>query len=322
MSSSSESEYDDEYNIPDGFATPSSVELYTWRDVNAHKNDYEWRQIRTAWDTMCHGQVNWDFAREGDYSFIFVAYDENKEHITGILACTIKDVPKHDDKTFMYIDIVCASKKHEHLVRAGNPKYVSGRTLIESAIKLSEALHCEYIKLSALNHVITYYYKIFNFRFMSNWQTKQTYQSHEAVQEMYNLGDGVVPGVLYRYKDIDDYSEKNQGNPHYEHGSDANGYSMYRTKDTISDSFKLNKISSTSSTSSTSNTSSNSSTPKRRGLCGRIGKMFGCEHGRGREKKSKSKSKSKTKRKTRKIKKGKRVRTRRRRRKKSRKHPK
>ena len=62
-----------------------------------------------------------------------------------------------EGKTYMYIDLICNNNVHHYNLRA---KSLTGTKLLDEVKKIAESLECSYIKLSAIEPVITYYWKL------------------------------------------------------------------------------------------------------------------------------------------------------------------
>ena len=62
-----------------------------------------------------------------------------------------------EGKTYMYIDLICNNNVHHYNLRA---KSLTGTKLLDEVKKVAERLECSYIKLSAIEPVITYYWKL------------------------------------------------------------------------------------------------------------------------------------------------------------------
>lgn len=62
-----------------------------------------------------------------------------------------------EEKTYLYVDLICNNNVHHYNLRA---KSLTGTKLLDEVKKVAERLECSYIKLSAIEPVITYYWKL------------------------------------------------------------------------------------------------------------------------------------------------------------------
>lgn len=62
-----------------------------------------------------------------------------------------------EGKTYLYIDLICNNNVHHYNLRV---KSLTGTKLLGEVKKIAESLECSYIKLSAIEPVITYYWKL------------------------------------------------------------------------------------------------------------------------------------------------------------------
>ena len=62
-----------------------------------------------------------------------------------------------EGKTYLYIDLICNNNVHHYNLRT---KSLTGTKLLDEVKKHAERLECSYIKLSAIEPVITYYWKL------------------------------------------------------------------------------------------------------------------------------------------------------------------
>lgn len=73
-----------------------------------------------------------------------------------------------EGKTYLYIDLICNNNIHHYNLRT---KSLTGTGLLDEVKQLAERLECSYIKLSAIEPVITYYWKL-GYRFSVGDETK------------------------------------------------------------------------------------------------------------------------------------------------------
>lgn len=135
---------------------------------NSNKKVYEFKgALNKTWDRICQNGVNKDFAigSSDEFTYVLLGYDSKggkKGALRGFLFATVKTDRK--GKKYLYIDIVCAGPSTRMKLKGHIS--VTGRNLIQETFKIANAIDCDYIKLSAIPEVITYYHKVFGFRFI------------------------------------------------------------------------------------------------------------------------------------------------------------
>ena len=171
----SETNYENFMEIP-SYSNPNpNIEVLNIEDFNdkyvkynAKKDAYTFTgSLNTSWDRICQDGVNKDFAvgSSDEFTYVLLGYDSKsgkKGALRGFLFATIKTDSK--GKKYLYIDIVCAGPSTRMKLKGHIS--VTGRSLIQESIKIANAIDCDYIKLSAIPEVITYYHKVFGFRFI------------------------------------------------------------------------------------------------------------------------------------------------------------
>ena len=171
----SETNYENFMEIP-SYSNPNpNIEVLNIKDFNdkyveynAKKNAYTFKgSLNTSWDRICQNGVNKDFAvgSSDEFTYVLLGYDSKsgkKGALRGFLFATIKTDSK--GKKYLYIDIVCAGPSTR--MKLKGLISVTGRSLIQETFKIANAIDCDYIKLSAIPEVITYYHKVFGFRFI------------------------------------------------------------------------------------------------------------------------------------------------------------
>lgn len=139
-------------------------------EYNAKKDAYTFTgSLNTSWDRICQNGVNKNFAigSSDEFTYVLLGYDSKggkKGALRGFLFATIKTDGK--GKKYLYIDIVCAGPSTRMKLKGHIS--VTGRSLIQETFKIANAVNCDYIKLSAIPEVITYYHKVFGFRFIKH----------------------------------------------------------------------------------------------------------------------------------------------------------
>jgi hypothetical protein len=118
----------------------------------------------SAYHTLCQQKIGGEFIKESldtcDYLFVH----KYGEDIRGF--ATVKDFNGDDDAKYLYIDLICNSGWG---METRSTSDVSGaragaRAIIDKIIEKGRELHASYIKLNAIDLVISYYWKL-GFRF-------------------------------------------------------------------------------------------------------------------------------------------------------------
>ena len=156
----------------------------------------------STWDTICQNKVAIDFAKESldEFSFAIIAKDTNKNNlqsVRGVCFCTLNT--DNDDKKYLYLDIVCRAPSHTMKLRnmTYNP---SGKDLIMTVFDIARELRCDYVKLSALTDVITYYYKVYGFRFIKKCGDKEKCSIQNKIKQL--ISEKVKKNIDIKYEDL------------------------------------------------------------------------------------------------------------------------
>ena len=207
----SETTYDYFMEIP-SYSNPNpNIEVLNIKDFNdkyveynAKKDAYTFKgSLNTSWDRICQNGVNKDFAvgSSDEFTYVLLGYDSKsgkKGALRGFLFATIKTDSK--GKKYLYIDIVCAGPSTRMKLKGHIS--VTGRSLIQETFKIANAIDCDYIKLSAIPEVITYYHKVFGFRFIKQCgDTEKPEITAHIKTDLMNIvksGRKVVPSDISR----------------------------------------------------------------------------------------------------------------------------
>ena len=112
---------------------------------------------------LCASEINKDFLREtlelSDYLIIHM----HRNNLRGFACVDYDNYPERH----LYINLICNVKHHSMQTRKTKKdvKY-SGKSIIQFVIDMAKKKRVKYVKLSAINNVITYYYHL-GFRFDS-----------------------------------------------------------------------------------------------------------------------------------------------------------
>lgn len=135
-------------------------------EANPDEFDYYSQEIlKNARVQFCQGKIGEQFIYETlqECDYLFVHKFEND--IRGF--ATIYHYSDNADKTYLYINLICNSIFHSMKTRATKDlRRIGGKAIIERVMQLAQQLGCDYVKLSAIDAVIPYYYKL-GFRFLS-----------------------------------------------------------------------------------------------------------------------------------------------------------
>ena len=138
--------------------------------------------------SLCMSDIKNDFLEDSledaDYLFIHTFQYDGHDEIRGF-ACVIHETDDtDDDDSHLYLKLICNSKFHsmETRIQEDKPK-MKGTDIMKEIIKLGEKLKVKYIKLDAIESVISYYYNL-GFRFENREQGK--HGEHGKDRELVN----------------------------------------------------------------------------------------------------------------------------------------
>lgn len=137
---------------------------------------------------ICNRSVGADFVKESlkKCDVLFVNVDENDD-VRGFATILF-------DEIGIYIDTICsAAPYHPMKRRSGEFMHYSGKHIIEHIIEFASLTNIKKIHLSALENVITYYYKL-NFKFYgshSEFNEVLQKKEKELIAELRNNDDPV-----------------------------------------------------------------------------------------------------------------------------------
>lgn len=124
--------------------------------------------------SLCMSDIKNDFLEDSledaDYLFIHTFQYDGYTEIRGF-ACVIHE-NDDDNDSHLYLKLICNSKFHsmETRLQEDKPK-MKGTDIMNEIIKLGEKLKVKYIKLDAIENVISYYYNL-GFRFENREQSE------------------------------------------------------------------------------------------------------------------------------------------------------
>lgn len=129
---------------------------------------------------ICQGEINREFLEESldqsDYLFVHLFNNE----IRGIACVYVDETPeKH-----LYVNLICNAKFHTMRTRlTGADKRVGGRNMIDEIKQLGEKLRVKYIKLNAIDNVISYYYSL-GFTFENSKLQREIEVQHHLITKL------------------------------------------------------------------------------------------------------------------------------------------
>ncbi len=135
-----------------------NIKIIESKDFNLHENKAIISNLFGSLNTFCNNQISKEFLRtllRGDHpsNYLIIARDESSMHglqsIRGFVILT-------DDDDYLKIDLICRAPGFKGNLKQdiNNP---SGKELLEVVEQLAHHLNKSYIKLDALDSVITYY---------------------------------------------------------------------------------------------------------------------------------------------------------------------
>ena len=143
----------------------SEILVFNMRDNREEFTKYSREILKNARVEFCQGKIGEQFIYEtlNECDYLFVHKFQND--IRGF--ATIYHYSDNAGKTYLYINLICNSIFHSMKTRATKDlRRIGGKAIIERVIQLAQQLGCDYVKLSAIDAVIPYYYKL-GFRFLS-----------------------------------------------------------------------------------------------------------------------------------------------------------
>jgi len=131
---------------------------------------YSQRISRIGKKNLCFNEVSDEFIEHCSENSDYLICHTFDNVIRGFSYLTLHSNPKH-----LYIDLICNSKFHSMNRRSISRaiKY-SGKNIIEAIINFGKTLKVKYVKLSAIEKVISFYYKL-NFRFIDSSNTNTAF---------------------------------------------------------------------------------------------------------------------------------------------------
>ena len=143
----------------------SEVLIYNIDEKPDEFDYYSQEILKNARVHFCQGKIGEQFIYDTlqDCDYLFVHKFEND--IRGF--ATIYHYSDDASNAYLYINLICNSIFHPMKTRANQDlRRIGGKAIIELVIQLAQQIGCSYVKLSAIDEVIPYYYKL-GFRFLN-----------------------------------------------------------------------------------------------------------------------------------------------------------
>jgi hypothetical protein len=144
----------------------SVIEIYSRKKDKERYAELTRRINPVAEKHICSGEVSKGFIEDCIEGADYLLCHFFRDTIRGFAFLSLHHNPK-----YLYIDLICNAKSHTMTRRSttGVPKF-SGKNLIEAIIAFGKTLKVKEVRLSAIDNVILYYYKL-NFRFKNERRT-------------------------------------------------------------------------------------------------------------------------------------------------------
>jgi len=137
--------------------------------------------------TYCHNQVGKQYVRESleeRADMVYISKNSRGE-IRGFASVIIgKDT---HNKTYYYIDLICNAKEHSMKLRSDISR-IRASLLMNKIIYDAKKQKVKYIKLKALESVISYYNKLYGFNFKNKiYSRKEKQREAKVISELYHI---------------------------------------------------------------------------------------------------------------------------------------
>ena len=145
------------------------------------------RKIITNAVVYCHNQVGKQYIKESleeRADMVYISKNSRGE-IRGFASVIIgKDT---HNKTYYYIDLICNAKEHSMKLRSDISR-IRASLLMNKIIYDAKKQKVKYIKLKALESVISYYNKLYGFNFKNKiYSRKEKQREAKVISELYHI---------------------------------------------------------------------------------------------------------------------------------------
>jgi hypothetical protein len=115
-----------------------------------------------ALNTLCQKRIGDEFTEDAINNARFLVINLNdRNEILGF--ATVMYYLDDSDTTYLYIELICNAPGHFMALRS-NVNRAGAKAMIESIEQLAMDMDCSYVKLSAIDQVVPYYFRLgFNF---------------------------------------------------------------------------------------------------------------------------------------------------------------
>jgi hypothetical protein len=183
-------------------------EVFIFKPDEAEFDVYSDQIKKYAKMNLCQNKIGQSFIDQAveNSSYLFI-HLFNGTDMRGF-AC-VKLLEDEFGKKFLYIDLICNAIFHNMPTRSTiDARRIGGKGIIDKVIDLGRSMRISYIKLSAIDDVIPYYYRL-GFRFMNvqleekaknlvaNLRTAQIQENEEEIEKQLNkIIKTYYPGYL------------------------------------------------------------------------------------------------------------------------------
>jgi len=162
---------------------------------------------------LCSGLISKGFLEDSLEDTTYLILHFFNGIIRGFACVQLKNDAKLGN--YFYIDLICNTSFHKMITRSRkDATYLSGKNMLELIKRLAILKKIRYIKLNALDHVITYYYHL-GYRFMQPGLEKEVSDEivsklRRALKEGYDEDAEKILDTIVRKYYPGFYSEKTQ----------------------------------------------------------------------------------------------------------------
>lgn len=119
-----------------------------------------------ALNTLCQKKIGYEFTEDAinNAHFLVINLNNNSNEILGFAAVMYYADDHYPDVTYLYIELICNAPGHSMGLRSKGNR-AGAKAMIESIEQLAMNMGCSYVKLSAIDQVVPYYFRLgFNFK--------------------------------------------------------------------------------------------------------------------------------------------------------------
>jgi len=122
-----------------------------------------------ALNTLCQKKIGDEFTTDAINNAHFLVINLNdRNEILGFAAVMYYLDDKDPDVTYLYIELICNAPGHSMGLRSESVR-AGAKAMIEQIEQLARNMGCFYVKLSAIDQVVPYYFRLgFNFKSVMN----------------------------------------------------------------------------------------------------------------------------------------------------------